>query len=229
MSAMHTLPDPTPVFERYEVLVREADAIFARVRDEFSESVTCRQGCSECCHALFDLTLVEAAYLNSAFFDTYRSGPERSAILERAHTADRHVHTIKRKAFKDNQAGKDVDAILKNLAAERVRCPLLGKEDDCLLYDRRPITCRLYGIPAAIGGKGRVCGKSAFSPGGRYPTVNLDRIHERLIACSKDLARHMGSGFAEIHTVLVPVSMALTTEYTAAYYGLDKRRGAGNG
>lgn len=219
---MRTLPDPRPVFERYETLAREADAAFSRVRSAFPENVACSRGCSDCCHALFDLTLVEAAYLNSAFRDAFAPGPERSAILERAHAADRKVQAVKRKAFKAQQAGRDVDSILLDLAGEKTRCPLLGDGDLCMLYDRRPITCRIYGTPTAIGGKGHVCGKSAFVPGKPYPTANVDRIHERLLGLSRDLALHMGSGFAEIHTVLVPVSMALTTSYDAAYYGLGR-------
>ncbi len=219
---MAILPNPAPVFERYEVLAREAENAFSRVREAYPQSVTCHEGCSSCCHALFDLTLVEAAYLNNAFVMAFPSGPERSAILERAHDADRKIHTIKRKAFKAEQAGEDVGAILAAVARERVRCPLLDSNDRCVLYAVRPITCRVYGVPTAVGGKGHVCGTAAFEQGRNYPTVNLDRIYERLTALSHEFASHMQSGYAAIHTVLVPVSMALITSYDAAYYGLGK-------
>lgn len=220
---MHNLADPTPVFERYEALVREADAAFSRVQEAHTECVTCHEGCNDCCNALFDLTLVEAAWLNAAFIRFFPSGPERSAVMERAHDADRKIHTIKRAAFKAEQAGEDVNAILAAVAVERVRCPLLGDHGRCILYDHRPITCRVYGIPTAVGGRGHVCGKSAFAQGGRYPTVTLDRIHDRLAALSKDFAASMKSEFSAIHAVLVPVSLALITTYDAAYYGLGKK------
>ena len=165
---------------------------------------------------------MEAAYLNDAFIRDFPSGAERSAILERAHAADRKVHTLKRKAYRAQQEGGDVDAILEEFGRQRVRCPLLGNDGRCVLYAHRPVTCRLYGVPTAIAGKGHVCGRSAFLPGVSYPTVTMDRIRERLMDLSTDLARHMHSGFAEIHTVLVPVSMALITEYDAAYYGIGK-------
>ena len=223
------LPDPAPVFERYEALAREADAAFARVREAHPQSVACHEGCSDCCHALFDLTLVEAAYLNAAFVKTFPSGPERSAILERAHDADRKIHTIKRRAFKAEQAGEDVGAILAAVAGERARCPLLDGNERCVLYAVRPITCRVYGVPTAVGGKGHVCGKSAFAQGREYPTVNLDRIHERLASLSLEFATHMKSEYSAVHTVLVPVSMALTTTYDAAYYGLGKTGGQARG
>ena len=222
---MQTLPDPSPVFERYETLARETDALFSRVKADHAACVTCHEGCSDCCHALFDLPLIEAAYLNSMFHKTFQSGAERSRILERTHDADRAVHAIKRKAFAAQKSGESVETILAEMAKKRVRCPLLGDDDKCVLYDARPVTCRVYGIPTAIGGKGHVCGKAAFEQGKAYPTANMDRIHERLASLSFDLARHMQSGFAEVHAVLVPVSMALITSYDAAYYGLDKNRG----
>ena len=222
VTAMQKLPDFQPVFDRYETLAREADAVFSRVRGAFPDCVTCRQGCDDCCHALFDLTLVEAAYLNNAFLRAFPSGAARSAILERAYAADREVHKIKRKAFKAQEAGEDVDAILTELGRKRVRCPLLGDDGLCVLYDQRPVTCRLYGVPTAIGGKGHVCGKSAFSPGTAYPTANVDKLHESLLSLSRELALHTSSGYAEIHTVLVPVSMTLVTTYDAAYFGLGR-------
>jgi Fe-S-cluster containining protein len=214
---------------RYEALAREADTAFDRVREAYPACVSCHEGCSDCCHALFDLTLVEAAYCNAAFLKNFPSGPLRSAILEKALAADRKVHTIKRNAFKAEQAGQPVNAILEAMAKERVRCPLLGDDDRCVLYAQRPVTCRIYGVPTAIGGKGHVCGKAAFLPGQQYPTVNLDRIHERLAQLSQELAAHMRSGFSAIHTVLAPVSMALATTYDAAYYGLDKKPETHNG
>ncbi|MCC8195039.1 MAG: YkgJ family cysteine cluster protein [Deltaproteobacteria bacterium] len=226
---MRILPDPAPVFARYEALAREADNAFERVRQDFPDSVTCREGCADCCHALFDLPLVEAAYLNNAFLRAFPSGPERSAILETAHAADRKIHTLKRRAFRAEQAGERVEAIAETMGRARVRCPLLGEDDRCRLYAARPITCRLYGVPVAVGGKGRVCFKAAFAPGGRYPTVNASRVHERLALLSQTFAAHMGSGFSALHTVLVPVSMALTTVYDATYYGLDRKREAAHG
>lgn len=224
---MQTLPDPRPVFARYEILARQTDALFTRVTAEYPSCVTCHEGCGDCCHALFDLPLIEAAYINHVFHETFRPGEARSRILERAHDADRAAHAVKRKAFARHQAGEDTETILADMAKERVRCPLLGEDERCALYDARPVTCRIYGIPTAIGGKGHVCGRAAFRAGASYPTAHLDRVQERLALLSLELSRHMKSGFAEVHTVLVPVSMALITSYDAAYYGLDKQRGSG--
>jgi len=215
----NALPDFSAVFAPYEALAAAADALFERVRAAHPECVFCRPGCSDCCHALFDLTLVEAVYAKQRFAEAFPEGPERSAILEAAGVADRKTHIIKRKAFKATQAGEDADAVILAVGRERVRCPLLNGEERCALYAFRPISCRVYGIPAAIGGKGRTCGASAFTPGKHYPTVNLDAVTRRLLELSLEMTRLAQSPYTEMHTMLVPLSMALMTEYNATYFG----------
>ena len=85
---------------------------------------------------------------------------------------------------------------------------------------RRPITCRLYGVPTSIHGKAHVCGQCGFKKGGAYPTVALDRIQDRLADLSRRIGAVVGSRFRELHRVYVPVSMALVTKYDDAYLGV---------
>jgi hypothetical protein len=56
--------DFTPYFEKYQEIVKQVDELFERVQKEHPECVTCEIKCSDCCHALFDLTLIEAIYIN---------------------------------------------------------------------------------------------------------------------------------------------------------------------
>ena len=93
------MPELTPVFTAYEALVAEADAVFARVGEMHPDCVTCKPGCSDCCHAMFDLSLVEAMYINKAFESAFGHGPQRSAILERASDLDRRATRIKRELW----------------------------------------------------------------------------------------------------------------------------------
>ena len=215
-----TLPDLSPFFARYEAQAREADALFERIRSEFPELVVCRERCSSCCHALFDLSLVEALYLSARFLERFAPGETRTAILFEADKSDRKIARIKRKAFKDSQAGRDSNEILAEMAGVTMRCPLLGKDDLCLLYDVRPITCRLYGVPTSIGGKAHTCGMTGFVRGTPYPTVALDKIQQRLTDLSAELAAYTGTAYSELASMYVPVSSALITEYTASYLGI---------
>jgi hypothetical protein len=102
----------------------------------------------------------------------------------------------------------------------RVRCPLLDDDNRCDLYEHRPVTCRLYGIPSAYGGESRTCGHSGFTPGEQYPTVNMEQIHERLHALSRDLMASVRSKHVAMDEILVPVSMALMNKYDEAYLGI---------
>mgnify|MGYP001836830744 CR=1 FL=1 len=91
------IPDLQPIFAEYEKLRASCDAVFERIRHDHAQCVTCKEGCSDCCHALFDLSLVEAMYINRAFQQAFDYGPQRSAILTRAAETDRHLTRLKRR------------------------------------------------------------------------------------------------------------------------------------
>ena len=115
--------DFTPFFQKYESLVYMADHLFGKIKKEYPECVTCKIECSDCCHALFDLSLIEAMYLNHHFNETF-SGSKKEVLIEKANRADRKVYQLKRKAYKDFQKGTGEGAILEQMARERLRCPL---------------------------------------------------------------------------------------------------------
>jgi Fe-S-cluster containining protein len=215
--------DLTLYFEKYEALVAKADAAFERVRDAYAECVKCREKCADCCHALFDLTLIEALYIHSKFNQKVK-GAQKVKLLEKANRADRMIHRIKRKAYNDLRAGKSEERILAELGLERVRCPLLNERDLCDLYEYRPITCRFYGIPTDIGGSGHTCGFSGFKKGRKYPTVHLDAVHNRLQEISAQLLRDIESRNIKLTDLLVPLSMALLSDYDNAYLGVGEQK-----
>lgn len=215
--------DFRPYFDRYETIVNLADTAFDRVMQEYPDLVACKVKCSECCHALFDLSLVEALYLNSKVMEAY--SPEGLAALrEKANAADRSIYKIKREAFKAVQAGTPEEEVLERLGQERVRCPLLNEQDLCDLYDYRPITCRLYGMPTAFGGHAHTCGKSGFREGEKYPTVNIDAVYQQLYTISSDLVRDIKSRHVRMADLLVPVSMAILTVYDEKYLGIGPEK-----
>ena len=213
--------DLTPYFEKYEALVEKADSAFERVKDAYAECVACKEKCADCCYALFDLTLIEALYLNHKFNEKFK-GSEKVELLEKANRADRRIHKLKRKAFKDFEAGKSEADILSEMAIERVRCPLLNEKELCDLYDHRPLTCRFYGIPTAIAGQGHTCGLSGFKEGEQYPTVNLDVVHNQLQQISAELIRDIKSRNVKLADLLVPLSMALIADYDDVYLGIGE-------
>jgi Fe-S-cluster containining protein len=212
--------DFTPYFKRYETLVQAADQVFAKMARDYPDCVKCKTGCSDCCYALFDLTLIEALYMHHHFNRRY-TGPEKAALQEKANAADRSIAKIKREAYRRLKEGEAEQKILEDLATLRVRCPLLNDENLCDLYEVRPLTCRFYGIPTAIGGKGHSCGFSGFKPGSRYPTVNLDTIYQQLQQISSELIRDIRAKHIKLVDLLIPVSMTLIALFDDEFFGLE--------
>lgn len=215
--------DFSKFFKRYEKLRAQADQVFEKIKNQYPDCVKCKLECSDCCYALFDLTLIEALYLN---FNFNKILPEdrKAQLIEVSNRADRAIYKLKKKAYKAFTLGTSEDEILTKLAEERVACPLLDTKNCCELYEYRPITCRLYGIPLSIAGKGHTCGLSEFIPGEKYSTVNLDAFHNKLIELSKELVIELQSKHVKMGELLVPVSMALLTTYDESYLGIKDKK-----
>ena len=211
--------DLKPYFKKYEALVETADAAFERVKQAHADCVKCAETCADCCFALFDLTLIEALYIQHRFNEKFK-GSRKVEFLEKANRADRRIYKIKRKAYQELQTGRNEGEILAEMAFERVRCPLLSGKDLCELYEYRPLTCRFYGIPTAIGGAGHTCGKSGFERGEAYPTVNLDAVHAKLQEISAELLRDIKSKNIKLADLLVPLSSAVVMDFDEVYLGI---------
>ena len=211
--------DLKPYFEKYESLVEKSEEAFDRVKAAHTECVKCEEKCADCCFALFDLTLIEALYLHHKFNEKFK-GSAKVELVEKANRADRQIYKIKRKAFKELQSGRNEGELLAEMALERVRCPLLSEKDLCDLYDYRPLTCRFYGIPTAIGGAGHTCGKSGFKEGEKYPTVNLDAVYGQLQQISAELLRDIQSKNVNLVDLLVPLSSAVIMDFDEVFLGV---------
>ena len=211
-------------FKQYEALAKAAEQIFAKVKAEHPEGVTCKIECSDCCHALFDISLVEAIYLNHHFINKF-SNEDRDKILEKANRADRTLYKIKKDAKKRLDRGHTEESVLVSIAAERVRCPLLNENEHCDLYEYRPVTCRFYGIPTEIGGLTHTCGQSGFIKGKAYPTVHLEKMNTQLFNLASSLAQSLTSKYPDLASVVMPVSSALLTKFNDEFFGVSKEEG----
>ena len=194
------------IFEEYRALVKKADASFQRMEKDYGACMGCRIHCSDCCHALFGLFLVEAAHMQEHF----QKLPEgvRNAALLRADAADRDLKKVE---VKLQRYGQDPQMRALTLARERVRCPLLDQNEECILYPHRPITCRVYGIPTSIQGKVRVCPAAAFKAEETYPVFDLDGVYKALYQLSKEILVQRGAEDLEKASLLVSMSKALKT------------------
>ncbi|NQT55406.1 MAG: hypothetical protein HQ551_04185 [Desulfobacteraceae bacterium] len=198
--------NPTQLFASYELLMDQADQAFQETRKAHGACIRCERHCSDCCHAMFGLFLIEAAYIQQ-HFSKLGTKTREEAIL-RCGEADRDLERLE-KRLKAHENDPQMSSYA--LARERIRCPLLDASEECILYPHRPITCRVYGIPTRIQGKGRVCGKSRFGKGTPYPTFDLDSIYQSLFSLSKEILKETGADILERASLLISVSKALNT------------------
>lgn len=211
-------------FVKYRATVAMIDKIFERVKNEFPKEVFCREKCSDCCYAIFDVTIIEALHINHKFKEQF-SGAEKQKIIDNASKTDRVLAKLKRNIQKELQQGKNEVELLAKMGKERVRCPLLGEDDLCIMYDSRPITCRVYGIPTSSSGMSHICGRTNFKEGEKYPTVNTDKIYSQLQLISAEMVKAIKSKNIKMHEMLIPISMALITDFNEEYLGLETKEG----
>ena len=214
------MQDFSPFFDEYVQLTASVERLCAQVAEQFSHAVRCREGCTDCCHALFDIPLIEAIYLQH-HFSALDDGLKQRVWID-ADKVDRHIEVLKKRLYKEHSRGGNTQVILQQVASDRVRCPLLGEDDRCALYAYRPLTCRIYGLPLDIHGQGRSCGLSGFVPGEQYPAIKVAPLQDRLVDMSRRLLVSVGSPYLDFATMFVPVSRALLTSYDAAFFGLEQ-------
>jgi Fe-S-cluster containining protein len=196
------------LFRRYELLVREADQAFEKMHDRYGASMKCRAGCSDCCHALFGLFPIEAAYLQECFGRLGRK--ERRAALIRAEKSARELERVM--SGSKIERGDPVSP-QRALATQRVRCPLLDDRQACIAYSFRPITCRIYGIPVLIRKQIHACPKNLFRPGQSYPAFDLDEVHREMYHMSVELLAGRHGSPPDGASFLVSVAKTITTPW----------------
>lgn len=195
----------TPLLRSYELMVDQADRAFQRMKEEHGPSIACDLHCSECCHAVFGLFLIEAVSLKQQFDQLDMQ--EKKDVLLRCNETERGLKRLEKKL---EVHGEDQEMQASILARERIRCPLLDDNCACVLYVHRPITCRVYGIPTKIHGRARVCGKAKFEKGVSYPIFDLDGVYRNLYALSRELLNEAGGKDPEKAAYLISLPRVLT-------------------
>ena len=135
------------LLDRYRELLAEVDVWHAHCSLVAGDQISCQRGCSACCRGLFDITLLDACLL--------RDGFSRLPVQLQQHIVDKATQRI----MTVRTLWPDFDApfLLNSYPEEQwdqampdddeTPCALLDEEGDCLLYDSRPMTCRLHGVP----------------------------------------------------------------------------------
>jgi Fe-S-cluster containining protein len=135
------------VLDRYGELLSEVDHWFAACVERHPDQIVCGRRCSACCRGVFDITFMDALHLRRGF--KLLAEPEKKRVLEKAAARVSTLHA--------EVAEFTAPWILNDLTEEELnglmpeddhqRCVLLSEGGSCLVYEHRPMTCRLNGIP----------------------------------------------------------------------------------
>lgn len=211
--------DFSKYFKKYETLVKQVDDVFVKVESDYKNEVKCNNGCCDCCYAIFDLTFIEALYIKDQFDKNFK-GKLKHEIITESNIVDRKIYKLKKDIAKNASSDNTDLEIIARLSREKVKCPLLDENNRCRIYDFRPIACRISGIPSSSNDFAHICGLSGFKKGEQYPTLNMDIVYKQLYNISKALVKDIKSKHKNMGDILVPLSMALITDYNEDYLGL---------
>jgi Fe-S-cluster containining protein len=195
----------TDLFQSYEGVADRAETAFQEMQKAHGACIKCEPHCSDCCHAVFGLFLIEAGYLKEHFDKLTEE--EKRAALSRCEQAEKSLERLQN-MLREHESDPQMQAYI--MSRERIPCPLLNEEQECVLYVHRPITCRVYGIPTKVQGKARVCWKADFKKDERYPVFDLDGAYRELYFLSTELLKGAGED-TEKASLLISVSKAITT------------------
>ena len=110
-----TVIDLSPFFRDYEATVARVDALLEK---KYHGAGACGSSTAECCKEPFQVTLIEAVYVTRKL-NVVLSIRDRKRVIDSAHK-------------------------LRGVDKPDYICPL-NKDGRCILWDHRPIRCRLYG------------------------------------------------------------------------------------
>lgn len=135
------------ILHRYGDLLQEIDTWFADCMARFPDEIACKSGCTGCCRGLYDITLLDAAYLGKGFdgLDSavrktvLRQAEERLASLRKIWPELGQPYLLNHRPEEDWEELMPED--------DETQCLLLGDDGRCLVYGYRPMTCRLHGVP----------------------------------------------------------------------------------
>lgn len=128
------------------------DAALAESRRRAGPWIACRAGCAGCCHAAFPITALDVQRLERGLAGL--APAEAEAIRARARL---YVDLIRDTFPGDWAAGRlDPNEEWRDWFFARwqgrAACPALDETSgECLLYEHRPVACRLYGHLIQIG------------------------------------------------------------------------------
>lgn len=106
----------------YQALVEKVDGFCRSAEQQAGDALSCRRGCSACCHVWLDVSAVEA------------------------HAIEQFIAALPAETRAELARRGEREAAREREAANPRRCPMLDDDDACTLYPARPLICRTQGL-----------------------------------------------------------------------------------
>jgi Fe-S-cluster containining protein len=141
-AAVELPADPIRPSDLLRVIQGFSDAIVSATAA--GQTVTCKQGCSACCHQVIPISETEAIGLLQLI--DQMEPPRKSTVLKRFCDS---VERLKSAGILDRLSSDSLQdaalrrAVSKDYFAANIACPFL-ENDSCGIYDDRPLSCREY-------------------------------------------------------------------------------------
>lgn len=203
------------ILREYEEWLKGLDAWFHSIQSAQTDQMQCANGCSRCCYGLFDVSLPDALLIMQGFrrlpLDRRQTVVEAAAGIQ--HKIMRECPELEAPFFLCGLSEDAIDRIAERVG--RVRCPLLGEADGCLIYSYRPLACRLEGVPMVDVRDGLFGDWCELNfRGGAAPelleSLRLDyyRIQDTECAATAHLSQHLFGVRREEMTIFIPSAIA---------------------
>lgn len=131
----------------YQTLLSQVDAWFSRCSLAAGDAIACRRGCSGCCRGLFDITLLDAFLLKDGFdqLPSQTQQPVEQAARSRISQIQQLWPDFDHPFLLNLHPEEEWELLMPE--EDETPCALLGDDGLCLVYEQRPMTCRLHGVP----------------------------------------------------------------------------------
>jgi Fe-S-cluster containining protein len=135
-------------------LLQIVDAALAEAARKSGDWLSCRPGCTQCCHGPFPISQLDAARLRDGMAQLESNDRARAARVRSR--ADSYLTRVKNNFPGDPETGvlgddREAEARFEAFADDEP-CPALDPETaTCDVYAFRPMTCRTFGPPVRSG------------------------------------------------------------------------------
>jgi len=150
----------------------------------------CQKGCSECCSDFFLISEAEFAVILSYFKSTYGNEMTNELIkkgIEFSKTFEKDEPEYFRQLTENMNTSKSLDSlnrlIINNIPEKQsLPCVFLNNENQCMIYDVRPVICRIHGIylKSTDSKNVRVCSKIPTYESNISNMLYLDNYEEKM-------------------------------------------------